>query len=492
MASTPSFNIGGLSLKDAYQRLDEEIAQLQDHLMSLRTLRNSLAPISNLSVELISEIFLHIHSQRDRPAKRTDLRSRFRVSWVCRHWRDIALTTPSLWTTISKVNKTAVLRSDCVRELLIRSRGMGLTVNLCEPSHDALEIFLAHMSRVEHFRLKYNRLQCGIQLIRPAPVLVSLELINIVLPSSLIFEDYPYLRHLSMDNVPFTKFHFPCHLIQSLTTLRIIESGPVQVGELVNILPSLPHLLHLELVRSLSLENIRPPLQHLPLPSLRAICFVDEVDEIVHDFLRCFDIPQVAVTIAWSAKLGYEMTEPHMDYLRASINSFLQEAEIPIRHLGIRRDDPDYTIDISSSPSQHRYSFDFSHQLNCDTTKWLHLLIPSHIIETLDINDLPRDALKIIMDAPDLKRVITSGVDATQTLIEALGQVPSGNSLSLPSLKELMVHGVDFGSHGTEALGDILANRHEVGSGLEKLVFMECMNVGIDSFKGFVKVTKVV
>ncbi|TFK59795.1 hypothetical protein BDN72DRAFT_905541 [Pluteus cervinus] len=432
MASTPSFSICGLTLEAAYQKLDEEIASLQGRLSALCTLRNSLAPISTLPVELISKIF--VHTQRDHLmfTKQTDLRSRLLVSWVCRRWRDIALTTPTLWTTISKIKKTAILRSDCARELLVRSRSMGLAVNLCEPSHDALEIFLAQMSRMKHFRLKYNRLQNGSQLIPPAPALVSLELIKVIPPSTLIFGgDHPCLRHLSMKSVPFT--------------------------------------------------------------NLEAICFIDEKHDIIFNLLlHCFDIPQVAVTIAWSARPGNQITGRRADILRASINSFLCEAGIPIRHLRICRDDPDYIVDISSSPSQHRYSFDFSHGLNFHiTSHWLRLLIPSHNIETLDINDLPKDALEVVIGAVGLKSVKISGVNATGNLIEVLGgRVLTSDSLPLPSLKELTVNGVDFDE--VEALGDILTKRHEAGSGLDKLVFMECMNVGVDSFKGSVKVTQVV
>ncbi|TFK63390.1 hypothetical protein BDN72DRAFT_963959 [Pluteus cervinus] len=493
MAST-SFNICGLTLEAAYEKLDEEIAWLQSRLSSLCTLRNSLAPISKLPVELTSKIFAH--TQRDGLvlSMKADLRSRLLISWVCRRWRDIALTTPNLWTTISKINKTTLLQSDCVQELLLRSRGMGLTVNLCEPSHDALEIFLEHMSRMKHFRLKYNQLRPGNQLIRPAPALVSLELIKVLPPSTLIFGgDYPHLRHLSLKNIPFTKFYFPCHLIQSLTTLRIIESGPVRVGELVNILPLLPNLLRLELVRSLSLENIRPPPRRFQLPSLEAICFIDEKHDIIFNLLlHCFDIPQVAVTIAWSARPGNGVSERHMENLRAKIDFFLCEANIPIRHLKICRDDPDYIVDISSSPSQHRYSFDFSHRLSCHvTSNWLRLVIPSHNIETLDINDLPKDTLEVIKHALYLRSVRTSGVDATLAFIEALGRVQTILALPFPSLRELTIHGVDFEAwHGMKALGGILTKRHEAGSGLHKLVLMECKNVDIDNFKNSVRVTE--
>ncbi|TFK60884.1 hypothetical protein BDN72DRAFT_778851, partial [Pluteus cervinus] len=125
----------GLSLEDAYHKLDAEIDQLQERLCSLRTFRNTLPPISQIPTEILSRIFFH--SQKDNtPAfpDDVDAKTRFFVSWVCRHWRSTALATPGLWTAISKKSRDVSIQVDFARKLLLRSRNLGLAINLCKPS----------------------------------------------------------------------------------------------------------------------------------------------------------------------------------------------------------------------------------------------------------------------------------------------------------------------------------------------------------------------
>ncbi|TFK59942.1 hypothetical protein BDN72DRAFT_748754, partial [Pluteus cervinus] len=93
-----SFDINGLTLEEVYRELDSEISQLQDRLCSLRTFRNSLPPISKIPMELLSKIFHHSQEDDSSPfSDDVDIRTRFFISWVCRHWRETALITPSLW-----------------------------------------------------------------------------------------------------------------------------------------------------------------------------------------------------------------------------------------------------------------------------------------------------------------------------------------------------------------------------------------------------------
>ncbi|TFK60886.1 hypothetical protein BDN72DRAFT_751234, partial [Pluteus cervinus] len=71
-------------------------------LCSLRTLRNSLAPVSQIPTELLSKIFVHSQDCGDISiVGEIDLTTRLPISWVCRHWREIALATPALWTVIA-------------------------------------------------------------------------------------------------------------------------------------------------------------------------------------------------------------------------------------------------------------------------------------------------------------------------------------------------------------------------------------------------------
>ncbi|KAJ7727359.1 hypothetical protein B0H16DRAFT_1210998, partial [Mycena metata] len=62
-------------------------------------LRHLVAPIRTLPVELFAEIFsLTIRDESDFLYKPTHFQDAYRVSHVCSEWRQIALSTPQLWT----------------------------------------------------------------------------------------------------------------------------------------------------------------------------------------------------------------------------------------------------------------------------------------------------------------------------------------------------------------------------------------------------------
>ncbi|KAJ7149590.1 hypothetical protein C8R46DRAFT_862117, partial [Mycena filopes] len=57
-------------------------------------------PVLTLPNELVSEIFLHT---REISSDSSTLEAPLLVSCICRHWRDIALSTPERWDTVSIV-----------------------------------------------------------------------------------------------------------------------------------------------------------------------------------------------------------------------------------------------------------------------------------------------------------------------------------------------------------------------------------------------------
>ncbi|KAJ7761239.1 hypothetical protein DFH07DRAFT_883760 [Mycena maculata] len=95
--------------------LESQIAGLYTSIRALKAdkkiLRAHLAtyiyPVLTLPNEIVSEIFLHIVA----PSTPRRTRSLIVISQICRKWREIALSTPGLWTTI-KLDLTGIGTSE--------------------------------------------------------------------------------------------------------------------------------------------------------------------------------------------------------------------------------------------------------------------------------------------------------------------------------------------------------------------------------------------
>ncbi|KAF7361253.1 F-box domain-containing protein [Mycena sanguinolenta] len=103
--------------------LENEIAALESRLAALvelrdgecatgAALRSLIAPIHTVPVELLAEIFeltIYNSDSHELPGQSSlqlplHVRDAFRVSQVCRYWREIAIGTPRLWTRPITVN----------------------------------------------------------------------------------------------------------------------------------------------------------------------------------------------------------------------------------------------------------------------------------------------------------------------------------------------------------------------------------------------------
>ena len=108
-------------------RIYEEIRRTTIHLLALRSLVNQRAPVHRLSNELLLEIFAYLaHSDF----------AKYRSKWyllthTCRHWREVALQCPSLWTTVLCHNQ------DMAITFVSRSRRMPLRIVWETSSNDA-------------------------------------------------------------------------------------------------------------------------------------------------------------------------------------------------------------------------------------------------------------------------------------------------------------------------------------------------------------------
>ena len=127
-------------------QIDWFIGQASELLSSLRTLRNSLAPVNRVPPELITSIISY------RLGQIPDL-GQYQVlltsAAVCRYWRAAICSFPSLWTTMSDVYHPQLRRI-----ILERSKASPLHVFCLRPSDGFMEEIGAHTPRIKTLQCK--------------------------------------------------------------------------------------------------------------------------------------------------------------------------------------------------------------------------------------------------------------------------------------------------------------------------------------------------
>ena len=138
-------------------RIDEAINEHLLSLSDLRSQRNSLSFIFRLPTDILANIFTHVAQEYH---EGNDRRPSFRVprwvnvSYVCRHWREVALNCPTLWSFHFIVS----LR--WTEELLARSKQASLKIRIkhdCNKARswwsDLVERVLNNAERFQEFRM---------------------------------------------------------------------------------------------------------------------------------------------------------------------------------------------------------------------------------------------------------------------------------------------------------------------------------------------------
>lgn len=223
--------------------LYEEIAELQ-------SIHNLVAPINSLPPELLNMIFSCVE---DASTENTDLIS---VTHVCRHWRDIALHAPILWTRI------ALKHPEGVRTFLDRSKALPLRVSLSTeklPIVATVRSLTAEIHRTRVLRVSIPpSLALDVvtqKLLQATPKLEELFLERLQLPPGARRPTValPEVTPMEFDGAPLLS-----SLILRGMRLPYLPKGPCALTNicLEGALPTLFVLLDL-LERSPSLENLR-------------------------------------------------------------------------------------------------------------------------------------------------------------------------------------------------------------------------------------------
>ncbi|KAF5357693.1 hypothetical protein D9758_007485 [Tetrapyrgos nigripes] len=266
--------------------LDQKIQRQEEEVRQLKTQRNTLALISMLPPEILSQAFLYCITFDDKRYCGAYRWPWIQISHVCSHWRNVALGCPALWSC---------LEFSCpawVPEMLQRSKMAPLSVKVTAEDFfntkvkDAIETTLQQVSRVSDLMLcmpggeksMAELLVTGMR--QAAPLLRSLSLSTsisawtrgpVTLPLEFVDGDAPRLKHLELRN-----FHLPWDsaLLKNLTSLKIFHtstgSAP-SLQQLTDVLARMPGLEILELKDVLPICKSTTPVDTVPLPHLHRI-----------------------------------------------------------------------------------------------------------------------------------------------------------------------------------------------------------------------------
>jgi len=290
-------------------------------IQSLKSYRNSLAPVSHLPHILLTDIFILIHhseSTNDRFSQCPP--TCLQISHVCRTWRDSALQCPLLWTNIlfHPPEWTAIM--------LERSRAAPLTVrvpiqhqNLADNAFSSsVQLALSHMWHIRHLSIVLSdRFRDLGDLLSPflkgSPDILE----ELILVSPSVFPDYIYP---SMENAPHLRILelASCHInwqlfssVGNLTSLVLKDIPMASRPSIENILALLQIMRKLEnlvlihaiselpaSIRTLPPHDIAPPIKLDHLFYLTLTGFVLDCANVMRHFVmpRCRRVTLNTVT----------------------------------------------------------------------------------------------------------------------------------------------------------------------------------------------------
>ncbi|KAF5357662.1 hypothetical protein D9758_007466 [Tetrapyrgos nigripes] len=507
-------------------QIDTIDQQVEKHLEEIRQLyqfRNKLVPINSLPSELLSRIFRFCISCINDKAQLGRSWSFITVSYVCSHWRDVALADPALWSTLD------FFKPAWVPEMLRRSKAAPLTVRVTSDlfldakATDAVTTALQHMSRISELDLCIN--SCLLQLDgrlemlpvvidQDVPLLHTLSLSTkhicgvpehiVPLPLDFMNGYAPRLRHLHMRN-----FRLPWEsgLLKNLTSLKITITIPTtspSLQQLTDVLARMPGLEVLELRGVLPADTI-PFTVGAALPKLSSIMLKGDVTSCAN-FLEHISFPSTTTMsficlvdnvndAVLLAKVSPMLS--HLSKYRRRLHSKIRSLNICSRYQGL-------SISAGHDPSTPWLQFVMEISINRVPTAELAVKILKTISPLTHIRSLSFDITWNFITKTSLQKLLFSmervqvlqvqhcygAADVFREL--ARTSTKSNSVVFFPSLKTLLLSDVDFDSDRDstrlelEVLKDALMNRFEAKAKVKRLQLETCMNLSrgdVDSLR---------
>ncbi|KAJ8497106.1 hypothetical protein ONZ45_g12185 [Pleurotus djamor] len=323
-----------ISPNPAQGLIDKEILALKEAIRSLKTARNTHSYISQIPDELLSAIF--IQGKISASKSHTGTRSWLNIASVCRHWRQVSVDTPQLWSSIHIRNATI----DRAEEMLKRSKASPLDLKISLKLSDDPRVFkLAKLSlsdigtlrelRVtsDDFTLYRELLNCSVD--RSAPILRRLRLLHqtptpsaSVQSDEFMFSDMPVLTCLELRHFPIPA---SIPLFNNLTRLRINNSrgsGLITIQLALRILKQTPQAEEVLLVK-LKHHHQQDEAEFYPvgLPRLKSLkVYMEAIDaSIIFDYL---DIPKSTFISTDCSEVTSESDPVDISYIHQAWSRF--------------------------------------------------------------------------------------------------------------------------------------------------------------------------
>ncbi|KAJ7932351.1 hypothetical protein B0H13DRAFT_1701263 [Mycena leptocephala] len=336
-----------LHLERSLSALREEKILAQERLNSYKY------PVLELPNEIVSDIFMHFLPPYPRYPPLAGLLSPTLLTHICRTWREIALSTPALWSAIGTYGSGIPLKQKThLFDLwLKRSRFCPLSLQIGGVTNidEILAAVVPHRARWEHLDLYLAPFHLPI-IDGPMPLLRHLHLSLDEFPATdvLTFRDTPLLRSVIL-NVISLKVILPWAQLTSLTLLDVYP------GACVPVLQKTSNLTRCELEVFFDRENDRPG-PDITLPYLESLSIDQCGATPVTDFLETFIVPALR-----RLKIPEEFLGPSpLDSLAGFISKSgckLEEVYISSDQRLLRQDSY-----CQAFPSIHKFSFDYEEE----------------------------------------------------------------------------------------------------------------------------------
>ncbi|KAJ7148792.1 hypothetical protein C8R43DRAFT_925614 [Mycena crocata] len=272
--------------------VEADIKRLKDaiSLRMQRRLYTCQYPVLTLPNEIVSEIFLHFLPPYPECPFPTGLLSPTILTYICRKWRQIALTTPALWRAVPFPPQG--LLADTEKQIVLESwlaRSSSCPVSFKFVNHASYRLREKSLETlvIYRFRWEYMELRMIGDLLHiiggPAPLLRELNLqLDRSSPSPVSLTDAPLLHTVILNDDAALSIVLPWTQLTSLTLILVYPS------ECTPILLQTCNLVHCELFLAQNHHSaIEPDVELAHLESLVITCTGDGNSR----YLRSFIVP---------------------------------------------------------------------------------------------------------------------------------------------------------------------------------------------------------
>ncbi|KAI0055733.1 hypothetical protein BV25DRAFT_1921583 [Artomyces pyxidatus] len=313
-------------------QLTQEIDKVQRYLASLRRLKNSRTPVARIPVEIFCQILSFIKCDPRWPHRNPERPPAWvAVTHVCQFWREVALSSPLLWSNIVTYNLP------WMEETLVRSKAVPVSLvmyvnrNPWEFPNSLSSVItriVPHIARAKEIIIHGENVASYIQPLfkYAAPWLEVLELSDI--ESHLNIRDatlFPGQEPLNLRTLRLKRCSFvwpiPVLFSPTITELKIShmsqEDRPslLQIRAVLSAMPNLKTLVLSDVLRKSPDSTafvVDPASCTVPLPFLQSLSFATEKAVDVLIFISQLSVPSDAsLHILCKTLEGFSVDEHH-------------------------------------------------------------------------------------------------------------------------------------------------------------------------------------